>query len=291
MKRFALMFNQIGNRVGYVPFLKNNFDFILFKADVEELNDYELIYVYAMSGARKYLFKHYCKWWSYPKYLRQHGITKPKIIWQIDSNGYSFDEFPHPEILGYIDAVLHVGHKEWTIPKPYFCVQYPLKHPENPKSWWVSWEDKELAAVTVKRHASMFYPAERTAGRLGIKLHCLGWKIKKKFDSDYLKYLANHKIAIDASDHYYSWSKFVAECAYMGTPVLALPTIKAATIANPVLVGKEDKLMALGRKLLTDKEFYEECRLTAYKNIDRYLSPKACDERYKAILRKIGIEV
>lgn len=291
MKRFALMFNQIGSRLRLLPFLKDEFDWILFTRDVKKLNKYELIYIYAMAGAHEHLYKGYCKqWWQYPIYLREQGVTQPKILFQIDSNGYSFDRFPHPQLLPYIDGILHVGVRNWEINKPYFYVEYPLAVDKS-KNKWVDFEDKENAAVIVKRHASMFYPSERIAEHLEIPLHCLGADIKRKQGDDYLEYLAQHKIGLDAHDHYFSWSKFVAECAYMGTPVLALPTIKAATIANPLLVGTEEELMKLGRRLLVNKDFYEECRLTAFKNIDEHLSIETCTERYKYAIRSIGIEV
>lgn len=296
-KRFCLFFNQIPGRMRHIPFLMEEFELIPFRPDVSDLNDYEAIYIYTIPGGNKSLYEKYCRWNEFAKYLREHGVTRPKILWQADYYWFPPHDWRINDVIPYVDAILVEGEKHFDLPVPVFYVQYPALPWWKKKKWWIDFDDKENAAVTVKRHYGAPEGSLELARRVGIQLHILGTRLKpptyvgSRRGEEYAEYLACHKLGFDFHNNYYGWSRFVYECAYAGTPVLAPPDRMGARIANPDLVGKWQELVEKAKRLLTDKEYYEECRIKALKNIEEHLSAEACAERYKYALRQIGIDI
>jgi len=289
MKRFALFYNMIPEeRMKKIPWLIDNFDWIPFRRDVADLNEYELIYVYSVSGGGIVSdWKPVTESNEFPKYLRDNGVTKPKIIYQRDYWHSSIDEFPNPDILSYVDGVIHAGARQWDdLPVPVFYSQLPLGTEMDKR--WTDFDDKLNEAVMVRRHNCLPTESRRLAEESQIPIQGLGGNVDKIHDYiEYIDFLSKFKVGLDYHDNYCGWSRFVAECARAGIPVLGPEIRKGVQVANPELCGEPN--VDLVNRLLEDKEYYEQSRELAYNNVIEHLSPKACGERIKGIVSSLAL--
>jgi len=264
----------------------DNFDWVEFRRDVADLNDYELIYVYSTSGGgRVSEWKPVTESNMFPKYLRDNGVTKPKIMYQRDYWHSPIDEFPNPDVLGYVDAVLYAGTRQWNhLSVPVFYVQFPLEIKMRKK--WIDFNDKLDEAVMVRRHTRPPTGSVKWAQQIGIPLRGLGEDVDRiHVHSEYINYLSKFKLGMDYHDNYCGWSRFVAECACAGTPVLGPNERRGVLVANPELCGEPDIDMI--NLLLTDREYYERARELAWNNVVEHLSPQTCSLRLKKITEAI----
>ena len=292
MKRFAFIYNQHPMMFIKIPWFVENFDQIVASPVVDTLNDYDVLWCYTISGANSKKMNEYIKWNMYPKYLRENGITKPKILYQEDyyytSQSITSGRdtyFSAKHILPYVDGVVHVGYRNWShLPRPAFYVQTPL---EYPIAKWTDFDDKINAAVSINRSYGRNDKSEFMANLLGIKWNELGKSVPRKYKHEYFDYISSHKIALDYNDIYFGWSRFVAESAYAGTPVIGPPHRMGCRVANPELCGDITQKMVLnGRKLLNNKDYYEEARTKALNNIKEHLSVESCEKRIRNMLSK-----
>lgn len=288
MKRFAIAYNQIPqDRLIQIPFLRDECDWIglnLFEVDPNVLDEYEAIFLYLTSGAHP-------EWYPpksfqlIPKIMREEmKITKPKFIYQLDYFGEHFNN----DVLPYIDAITDLHDRtNWGLSKPVFYVAFPITVPQ------IEWKDynEKKDAVGLKRFYGSPYPSMKFAEDLHIGFDCLGISSELRYGTEYMNFLAEHKLGLDFHTNGTTWSRFGAECVFAGTPVLGDETMKSIQIANPDFVGKPDNLLNMGRRLLQDNDFYEEVVNIGYENIKKHLDPDVCSERYKYALRQLGIDV
>lgn len=290
MKRFALFYNLIPEgRMRKIPWLVDNFDWIPFRRDVADLNEYELIYVYATSGGGIVRdWKPVTESNAFPKYLRDNGVTKPKIIYQRDNWFSGRDNFGNTEMLNYVDAILTTSRRGWNISKPVFTMCFPIV---SDFKRWVPLEDKLDRAITVVRHQAPYLPSQEIADDLGIPLDVLGVNLERRYGEEYIDLLSKYKIGLSHHERYFGWSRFGAECAYAGTPVLAQHSVDSTLFISPELWGTTEHAKEMGRKLLDDKDFYDECRIRALKNVEYVASPERCEALLKRTMVCCGIVV
>ena len=290
MKPYCLFYNMIPERrMKRIPFLVDNFDWVEFRRDVADLNDYELIYVYSTSGGgRVSEWKPVTESNAFPKYLRDNGVTKPKILYQRDNWFSPRDEFKNSEMLEYVDGIFVVIRRGWSLSKPVFSMCFPIT---NDFKHWIPFEEKLDRAITVVRHQAPHIPSQEIADKLDIPLDTLGGNLDRVYGEDYIKCLSKYKIGLDYHNNYLGWSRFGAEVAYAGTPTLAGHNVKSSLFANPILCGSIENAEKVGRRLLEDKDFYEENRIRLLKNIEYLVSPERCEALLKTAMLCCGIVI
>ena len=303
MKRFALLFNQLPHRFKNIPWVIKNMDCVRFKEDVENLNEYEAIWVYAMSGADTTSVK-YC---HIPEYLRKRGVKDSKILYQEDYFAYPWDwtmerywqrkagkesstpdpytHFSPVQVLPFVDAIVQAGGREWGhLKKPVYYVQWPIIATEK---FNVPFNKKRKAAIGVHRFYGNDNENIAFSQELDIKFDCFGANIERRKRAEYLEHISKYKIALDYNEYYLGWSRFVAEATYAGVPVVGPKYRKGVVIANPDLAGPSSKTIPVVERLLDDEEYYIECVEMARKNIEEHLSPEACGKRIENIIEDI----
>lgn len=296
MKRFALLFNQLpGTRLERIPFIVENFDIIpivINNLDFGELNKYEVIYLYLVSGANLKWYSSHCNWSDVPILLRKSGITNPKIMYQLDYSSSDITKFYYPQVLPYIDCILDLMYWQYTLPSkiPLCYVTFPLDISDKMKIW-KDYDDKNHRAVGLNRHYGSPSPSMDLAQRANIPIDILGYGIPKRYGIEYTTFIAERKVALDYHTNGLTWSRFAAEASYCSTPTMGPPEYNAIKVANPELAVPYGNALPILKKLLTDKDFYIECQKKAYNNITKHLDPEICGERYKNAMRKIGIDV
>ena len=290
MKRFALFYNGMPeDRMRRMPWLVDNFDWIPFRRDVALLNQYELIYIYSTPGGGNPAdWKPVTESNAFPKYLRDNGVTRPKIIYQRDNWFSQRDKFNNAEMLDYVDAIFVVTRRGWNINKPVFNMCFPIT---NNFKRWIPFEDKIDRAITVARHEALHRPSQEIADDLGIPLDILGGNLERVYGEEYINYLSKYKIALDYHDRYIGWSRFGAEAAYAGTVALAGYDTVSTLFANPIMCGSIERVTELGRRLLVDKDFYEENRARSLKNMEYLVSPERCEALLKTAMVSCGIVI
>lgn len=276
-----------------IPFLREEFDWL--KLDFRELdpqvwNEYEVIYIYLTSGANESFFIGYCDFTLIPKQLRDMGVIKPKILVQLDHYGQDPNKFIYGNMVQYVNGFIDMHlRKHWNLSVPVFYAAFPIDVLP------VKWREFEEKANTVglNRFYGSPYPSMRFAEKIHTEFHCLGINRGNRYGEEYFNYLAEHKLGLDFHTSGITWSRFGAECAYAGTPVLGEPTYTSLLIANDQLTGnpEDENLIYRAKMLLENKEYYEATRQGAYKNIVRHLNPEVCSERYKCMFRQLGIDV
>ena len=150
------MFTQMPNRPFRVDYINKNFDRVMFnpaKLDLETLNEYDAIWMYIISGAFKNLYAekpYWLKWWQFPQWLREQGVTNPKIVFQADYWAGQRNDFlsSYNSMLDHVDGVIHATNREWKIKVPVFYQQFPIKvFPTE----WVPFEKKIKRATAIRR--------------------------------------------------------------------------------------------------------------------------------------------
>jgi len=155
----------------------------------------------------------------------------------------------------------------------------------------VSFEEKMDKAIAVVRHQAPYPPSQEIADSLNIPLDVLGVNVDRVYGEEYIDLLSKYKIGIDFHDRYLGWSRFGAECAYAGTLVLAHYDTESSLFISPELWGSMDNAKTMGKRLLDDKGFYEECRTRAIKNVEYVTSPDRCEALLKTAMVCCGIVV
>jgi hypothetical protein len=283
-----------------VPFIREELDHIQFhhkNMDWETLNEYEVLYVYCISGANRPLLGK-VQASDIPIYLREKGVTKPKIMWQMDYFQPELKPWNFKYIMPFIDCIIDASTYWQGKSKPQYYVAYPLTIKEN-KFRWYNFDEKEDYIVGLKRHYGYPHPSVNIAKKIGLEYKILGFNVSKRYELDYTETLARAKIALDYHTRGVTWSRFGAETTLLGTPILGPPEYASIHIANPEFaipykVGEEEPnslILERCRKLLTDKDYYTECQELAKKNIENHLNPEVCSERYRSILRLLGIDI
>ena len=182
MKRFAFFFNLHPRRLENIPWFVENFKYIPFRPYVDDLNDYEAVWIYTCSGANSKKVNEHFTWREVPEYLRKHGVTVP-ILYQEDyyyvkhEAKQPYDTYFHADYaLKYVDGIIYCGGRNWAhLSKPAFYIPSPLSH--IPDAEWINFDNKENAAVAVKRAYGRNKPSKKFAQRLNIKYHELGYNI------------------------------------------------------------------------------------------------------------------
>lgn len=269
-----------------------NFDFIPIKKDVSELNDYEAIIIYTTSGANKHFYESFTSWCEFPIYMRENGV-KTKILHETDNDGHSWTEFPYERLNPYVDGYLCAGWRDWETEKPIFYVQFPIvEDPSVYKKMWKYREEKIDRLVAVAHFNASIDITKEIASKMNLKLEIIGKDIPKMYGDEYMQYIADSLIAIEYQEGYYGWSRFGAECSYVGTPVIGYPGNYSVRIANEFFASDDiPYLVEKGERLIEDPDFYDISRDYSYHNMLEHLSPEACTERYKYALRSIGVDV
>lgn len=296
MKRFALLFNQLpGYRLERIPFITENFDkipFVVEDLDFDELNEYEVIYTYFVSGSNEKWYYPYCTWSDVPILLRKNDVVDPKIMYQLDYFGSDITKFHFPQVLPHIDCIVDLMYWQHDPPLdvPIYYVTFPLDMADEILTWR-DYDDKTRRVVGLSRHYGHPQPMMDLAQWGDIPIDILGYNIPKRYGLDYTTFIAKRMVGLDYHTNGITWSRFAAEAAYCGTPVIGPPEYTAIRIANPELAVPYEKAKPVLRKLLTDKDFYIECQTNARNNMIEHLDPEVCGERYKYAMREMGIDI
>jgi hypothetical protein len=303
MNRFALIFNQTpSRRLHKIPFLMNEFDWIQFDINkfdekkCNELNEYEAIYFYCMSGAHPKLLggigAH-----NMPVYLRTKGVTKPKFLWQMDYfQPDLYADFAYKEILPYIDIMLDCTGLWRNNPdlgdvlRHY--VTYPLEILEKNRKWY-EFDEKENYIVALKRFYGKPTPSIEIAEAMNANIKILGDNHPNVYGEKYTELVARAKLALDYHTSGHTWSRFGAECSLLGTPIMGPPEYTSIRVANRYFARNYNKKEIIGRivNLLAEPEYYAYCQDMAKINIERHVDPEVCGNRYKSALRLVGINI
>jgi len=302
MKRFAVLFNQSLNRIFLIDFISEEFDKYLCdlnNLDLEVLNEYEAIYMYFTPGANPHLFEEQVGKFvdRIPIWLRKNGVVKPKFLFQMDYFCGRTDIYPFEHNLPYVDLILDVVDRKYKNTDKTFYVAFPLRISLCGKPIkQYSFHEKEDYIAGLKRFYGRPSPMLKLISRIGLRPSIIGVNEGKKYGEDYFEWLGRAKLVLDYHTAGLTWSRLGAESAFCFTPIMGHSDYKSIYIANKDLAidyteENMKQILDMANKLLTDKEYYYECQVKAYRNIAEHISVEKCTERFKNALRLVGIDV
>lgn len=111
------------------------------------------------------------------------------------------------------------------------------------------------------------------------------------FRDQYIEYLSHCLIGLDDGDHYYGWSRFVMECAFLNIPCISSNLAGKLFFPDLYVEHKDyEKQRELVRQLFKDKQFYDRVSRKGKTTVMEHLNTDKLCRDFITCFKEIGVE-
>jgi len=297
--------------------------------DLSRLKDADFVFVYASNYCHGYDVELEWKWWKLPLEVKKYLKPETKMAAMWDFEGWLESGLEEPEGLKEVMDVTDImftifpdENPKWKrlTDKPVKYMPFPL-HAERFKiAVRLRHTERERKYLLVVRHSPTIASANHTIDNIASKIRdpmiylSTAWASAPTMiikwaninpesiiygylqDSyEFFRVLRICYAAIDDNEGYYGWSRFIAQCAIVGVPVVTTENSGFGSVIFPELCTKHKDYCAqieLLERLRNDEDFRNNISKLGFSRLMKHVNTSACLNRlFNAINIAFGYKI